>query len=198
MTGHDYAGSYPARPSESALEQSCFTPCGMSLADFNQLMSFIVGVICLAVVGMQVYRLTGRELPTLPPHPGSALSIGLVAGAISTLNHGAGPIVTVYLLQEHLEKRKLVGTLLMYFLLGNCLKLPTYLLPIRDGSAMINLRSLKDSIWFIPLIPIGTLTGAWLNKRISEKPFSVVMYVAAAVTAAQMIYKAIEQFAMKH
>jgi uncharacterized membrane protein YfcA len=140
-----------------------------------------------------VYRLTGRELPTLPSSTSSAASVGMVAGAVSTVNHSAGPIVTVYLLQEKLEKRKLVGTLLLYFLLINTAKLPTYLtLPMPpNGTPLINAHTLADSIWFIPLIPLGTLAGAWMNKRISEKPFAAIMYVAAAITAGQMVYKAI-------
>jgi uncharacterized membrane protein YfcA len=43
----------------------------------------------------------------------------------------------------------------------------------------------------IPVLPVGTLSGVWMNRRIPEKPFTVVMYVAAAATAVQMIYKAL-------
>lgn len=163
--------------------------------DLNRMMNFIVGSICLIVVAMQAYRLTGREIPTLPPHPLSAVGVGLLAGAVSTINHGAGPIVTVYLLQEKLEKRLLVGTLLLYFLIGNTIKLPTYLLlpfPQEGGvtAPLINWRTLHNSIWFIPLIPIGTLLGAWMHHRVAEKPFATIMYLAAAATAVHLLYKA--------
>jgi uncharacterized membrane protein YfcA len=69
-------------------------------ADFSNVMNLIIGVICLLVVLGQAYRLTGRELPTLPAHPASGFSVGSLAGCVSTINHAAGPIVTVYLLQE--------------------------------------------------------------------------------------------------
>jgi uncharacterized membrane protein YfcA len=172
---------------------------GINFTAFNLTMSAIVGAVCLIVVLMQVYRLTGREVPTLPPHPASALTIGGVAGTVSTLNHAAGPIVQIYLMQreeDKLNKRKLVGTLLLYFLIGNTLKLPTYcLLPVfPDGRALINAQTLHDSIWFIPLIPIGTLTGAWMHHRVPERPFAAVMYIFAALTAGQMIYKVIQKF----
>jgi uncharacterized membrane protein YfcA len=162
---------------------------GMPPVEFNTLMKGIVGIICLAVVALQVYRLFGREVPTLPPHPASAFTVGGVAGCVSTINHAAGPIVTIYLLQEKLEKRRLVGTLLLYFLIGNAAKLPTYmLLPMSDGRPLINASTLRDSIWFIPLIPIGTLIGAWMNRHVKEKPFAAIMYVAAAASAAHMIW----------
>ncbi len=164
---------------------------GMPPAQFGRVMTGVVGFICLAVVLLQVYRLTGREVPTLPSHPLSAISVGLAAGAVSTLNHAAGPIVMIYLLHEGVAKRRLVGTMLMYFLIGNTLKLPTYLLlPMPGGQPLINLNTLRDSIWFLPLIPVGTLLGAWMNKRISEKPFAVIMYTFAALSAVHMIYKA--------
>jgi uncharacterized membrane protein YfcA len=159
---------------------------GMPPREFSGAMNLIIGIICLAVVAMQAWRLTGREIPTLPPHPLSAVSIGLLAGTVSTINNSAGPIVTIYLLHEKLPKRLMMGTLLLYFLLINCAKLPTYI-----AMGLINARTLHDSIWFIPLIPIGTLMGAWMNKRVPEKPFAAILYIAAAVAAAAMIYKAV-------
>lgn len=166
---------------------------GVPPSEFNRIMNALVGGICLIVVLMQAYRLTGREVPTLPPGKMSAATVGLVAGAVSTINHAAGPIVTVYLLQEKLEKRMMVGTLLLYFLLINSAKVPTYwLLPIgENGQTLINASTLRDSIWFIPLVPVGTVIGAWMHKRVAEKPFAAVMYVAAAVSAVQLLVKAI-------
>lgn len=165
---------------------------GMPPAEFNRVMTGVIGFICLAVVALQVYRLTGREVPTLPPHPASAAGVGAVAGTVSTINHASGPIVAIYLLQEKLPKRKLVGTLLLYYLLGNTAKLPTYLmLPMADGTTLINMQTLKNSIWFLPLIPLGTVAGAWMNKRVPEKPFAVIMYTTAAITAGNMVIKAL-------
>ncbi len=76
---------------------------------FQTVLSLLIGSICLIVVAMQVYRLFGKEIPTLPSRPGSSLAVGFVAGGVSTLSHSAGPIVTIYLLQEQVAKRKLVG-----------------------------------------------------------------------------------------
>jgi len=165
---------------------------GMPPQQFGRVMTGLVGAICLAVVLIQVYRMTGRELPTLPPHPISAICVGVLAGALSTLNHAAGPIIVIYLLHVGLDKRKLVGTTLMYYLIGNTLKLPTYLLlEMPDGQTLINAQTLRDSIWFIPLIPIGTLMGVWMNKHIDEKPFTAILYIFAALSAGHIIYKAI-------
>jgi hypothetical protein len=148
-------------------------------------LSFLIGSVCLTFVGIQVWGLTGRRVPTLPPHPASSVAVGGVAGFVSTLSHGAGPLVTLYLLQEKLARQFLVGTQVFYFLLVNSAKVPTYV-----ALGYINASTLRDSVWFIPLIPLGTLAGAWMNKRVPEKPFAAILYVAAAVTAGHMIWAA--------
>ncbi|MCE9590915.1 MAG: sulfite exporter TauE/SafE family protein [Planctomycetes bacterium] len=170
---------------------------GQRPESFDRTTNGIIGGFCLIVVLMQVIRLLGREIPMFPPHPASATAVGCISGIISTLNNGAGPLVTVYLLQEKLEKRKLVGTLLLYFIIGNTLKLPTYLfLPMADGQTLINASTLHDSVWFIPLIPIGTLMGAWMHHRVPEKPFAAIMYVATGIAALDLLCKAFWLYSM--
>ncbi|MBI1336760.1 MAG: TSUP family transporter [Phycisphaera sp.] len=171
---------------------------GESPESFNFFMTVMVGSICLAVVLLQAYRLTGREVPTLPSHPASSVVVGTVAGTASTLNHSAGPIITVYLLQEKLNKQRFVSTQLFYFLLINTAKLPTFLLlPMTDdGRPLINAQTLHDSIWFIPLIPVGTLMGIWLHKRVPEKPFAATLYVVAGLAAGDMLLKAFTGFSI--
>jgi uncharacterized membrane protein YfcA len=165
---------------------------GMPPARFNHVMMLVVGVLCLAIVAVQAWRLTGCEVPTLPPHPVSTASVGLVAGAVSTVNNAAGPIVTLYFLQERLEKRVLVGTMLLYTLLINSAKIPTYLwVNMPDGRPLIHWGTVQDSIWFLPLIPVGTVLGAWMNKRVPERPFAAIVYVVAGVSAAHMVYAAL-------
>ena len=146
-------------------------------------LSLLIGTICLLFVAIQAWGLTGRRVPTLPSHPASSVAVGTTAGFVSTLSHGAGPLVTLYLLQEKLVRHILVGTQVFYFLLVNSAKVPTYV-----ALGYINGATLRDSVWFIPLIPLGTLIGAWMNKRVPEKPFAAILYVAAAVTAGHMIW----------
>jgi len=149
-------------------------------------LSLLIGAICLVFVAIQAWGLTGRKVPTLPSSPASSLAVGGTAGFVSTLSHGAGPLVTLYLLQEKLPRQILVGTQVFYFLLVNSAKVPTYV-----AFGYINASTLRDSVWFIPLIPLGTLAGAWMHKRVPEKPFAAILYVAAAVTAAHMIWSAL-------
>lgn len=150
-------------------------------------LALLIGVICLVFVVVQALVMAGRRVPTLPSHPASSLAVGTTAGFVSTLSHGAGPLVTLYLLQEKLPRQILVGTQVFYFLLVNSAKVPAY-----AALGFINRSTLLDSIWFLPLIPLGTLAGAWMNKRVPEKPFAAILYVAAVVTAGNMIWSALK------
>lgn len=150
-------------------------------------LALMIGAICLIFVVVQALILMGRRVPTLPSHPASSVAVGTTAGFVSTLSHGAGPLVTLYLLQAKLPRQILVGTQVFYFLLVNSAKVPAY-----AGLGIINKSTLLDSIWFVPLIPLGTLAGAWMNKRVPEKPFAAILYVAAVITAAHMIWSALK------
>ena len=153
---------------------------------FERGLSLLIGSVCILCVGVQLPGLWGRRVPSLPPGRNSSFAVGGVAGFVSTLSHGAGPIATLYLLQEKLEKRRLVGTLVFFFLVVNVAKVPTYL-----AQELINERTLRDTLWVLPLLPLGTLSGAWLNRRVPERPFILVMYAATALTAAHMIWRAL-------
>jgi uncharacterized membrane protein YfcA len=153
---------------------------------FQRSLAVLIGAICLVFVGVQAYGLTGRRVPTLAPHPASSVGVGALAGFVSTLSHSAGPLVTLYLLQEKVEKRKLVGTLVLLFLLVNVAKVPTFV-----ALRTINASTLRDSLWFVPLIPLGTLAGAWMHRRVPERPFVLILYAAAAATAGHMVVTAL-------
>jgi uncharacterized membrane protein YfcA len=155
-------------------------------AGFQKTLALLIGAICAAFVLIQAWGLTGRPVPTLPPHPASGVGVGCLAGFVSTLSHSAGPIVTLYLLQEKVEKRRIVGTLVFYFFLVNLSKVPTFV-----ALGTINAATLRDSVWLVPLIPLGTLSGAWLHRRVPEKPFVILLYAAALVTAGHMIWSAL-------
>jgi len=151
---------------------------------FNQGLNLTVGGTCLALVAVQVYRLARLRLPRVPGTPLAGRVTGAVSGAVSTLTHGAGPVVSVYLLEQRLDKARLVATAAVAFMAINTMKLPTYF-----GMGLIDRGTLWASLWCVPLVPVGVAMGVWLHRRIAERPFAVVMYVGAALAAARMIYR---------
>jgi uncharacterized membrane protein YfcA len=151
----------------------------------EQALNLIIGGLCLFFVALQVYRIFGGYVPHLPRTAGTGRSAGFLAGVVSTLMHGAGPVMSIYLLEQRLAKRELVGTAVVFIFAVNVLKLPTYF-----GLSLINPPTLVQSLWCLPLVPLGTLIGIWMHRRINEKAFSFVMYAGAAAAAVHMLYEA--------
>ena len=156
-------------------------------AAFDRRLSLLIGLICLTVVILQVIRLAGVQLHSIAHGRTGGVVVGGVSGTVSTVSHTAGPIVMLYMLETRLEKRRLVGTMLLYTLLINALKLAAFAV-----SGIVTLATLKSTLWMFPLLPVGTIAGAWMNRRLSQKPFAVIMYVTAAYAAGQMIWAALK------
>lgn len=149
-------------------------------------LSILVGSICLAMVGVQVYRLCGGKVPTLPGNKPTGIGVGAAAGFTSMLAHAAGPIMSIYWLDQKLGKRLLTGSLVLFFILVNIAKLPSYV-----ALDWITLETLKQSAVFAMFVPIGSLLGIVMHHRIPEKPFAAVMYLGAAAAGGWLIIKVI-------
>ncbi|MBB6431736.1 sulfite exporter TauE/SafE family protein [Algisphaera agarilytica] len=147
-------------------------------------LNLTVGGVCVVFVGIQVYRMLGGKVPAVPDNAASGVTAGGVAGVVSTLAHSAGPVMTIYLLEHKLEKRVLVGTLVLFFFLLNLAKLPTYV-----GFGLINGKTLLASAIMLPLVPVGSLLGLWMHRVIAERPFTFIMYAGAAAAGLRMVWK---------
>jgi len=149
-------------------------------------LNLIVGVLCLALVGLQALRMIGAKLPRVPATAWPGCITGVGAGIASTFAHAAGPIASLYMLEVKLDKRTLVATSAVFFFVLNLMKLPTYF-----GLGLIDPSTLTQSLWCLPLIPLGAWLGLWMHHRIAERPFTAVMYASAALAASRMIWKAV-------
>ena len=149
-------------------------------------LNILVGSICLLMVGVQVYRLSGGHVPKLPGNKPTSVSVGAAAGFTSMLAHAAGPIMSIYWLDQKLSNRVLTRSLVLFFIIVNTAKLPSYL-----ALHWITLESLKESALFALFVPFGSLLGIAMHHRIPEKPFTAVMYVGAAAAGAWLIVKAL-------
>ena len=153
--------------------------------DIGNVLSVFVGSICLLMVAVQVYRMCGGKVPTLPGNKPTGLSVGAAAGFTSMLAHAAGPIMSIYWLDQRMGKRLLTGSLVLYFFLINSAKLPSYIFLL----SWITVETLKQSVFFALFVPIGSLLGIVMHHRIPEKPFTGVMYAGAAVAGGWLIIK---------
>ncbi|MCG8507763.1 MAG: sulfite exporter TauE/SafE family protein, partial [Rhodospirillales bacterium] len=173
-----FASMESSAPTAEAARELSASPLAIAL-------NLTVGLLCLFFVLMQVYRMIGGHVPHIPEGPSGAIGSGAFAATVSTIAHAAGPVISIYLLEQRMSKQKLVGTMILFFFVLNLSKLPSYL-----ALSLITPVTLTESLCFVLFVPIGTLLGVWMHHRIAEKPFNAVMYIGAALAATNMLYNA--------
>ena len=152
---------------------------GIGLASFflgkvdESRLKFWIGVLCVLFVGYQLGKTwINREWQHFRPKTWQGWCFGFGVGVTSTLAHAAGPVATMFLLPQNLGRRLFVGTTVILFTFVNALKLIPYFY-----LDMINLERLSVSLVLLPLVPIGTGLGVWMNQKLNETTFNTVIYV---------------------
>lgn len=130
-----------------------------------------IGIECVLLVGLHWWRQVRGLQSALMPEPWRGSVTGAFAAVSSTLAHAAGPIIAMYLLPLRLERQLFVGTCALYFFLLNVAKLPAY-----AASGMFARAELGFTLRFAPLVLIGAVAGWWLNRRLSDRSFSTIVY----------------------
>jgi hypothetical protein len=136
------------------------------------LILIVVGVECIALVLLHWWLSWRGERSHLLREPWRSSLTGTYAGISSTLAHAAGPIITMYLLPLRLDRRIFVGTCAVYFFALNTAKLPAY-----HFAGQFEKVKITFSLQFLPLVLAGALFGLWINRRLSDRVFSKVIYV---------------------
>ena len=147
-------------------------------------LNLAIGIIAVAFVAFQLMKETiFRAEGTFAPNYRIGLPCGIVAGVTSSFAHGAGPVVSVFLVPQRLPKEIFVGTTVLIFTWINWIKLPFFV-----GTGIIRGDTLLTSGWFFPLVPVGVWIGIWLNRRISERWFLRVIYVLIFLAGLELIF----------
>jgi uncharacterized membrane protein YfcA len=141
-----------------------------------------VGLEATLLVSLHWWRLWRGNALHGEPTPLRSTLTGLFAGASSTLAHAAGPIIALYLLPQRLDRQLFVGTCAIYFGILNVTKLPAY-----AGSGQFTGDVLRLSLYVLPLVVLGALVGAWLNKRMNDELFSRIIYAVTFVLGIYLV-----------
>ncbi len=154
---------------------------------FDAWLKLGVAGIALLFLGLRKVQHARRaDTPWAPTWPVS-LPVGLASGVTSTLAHAAGPMLTMYLLAQRLEKRVFVGTTGRMYFIFNSVKV-VFLIWI---AGVLTLDTFKYGIWLMVLAPFGVRLGSWLNRKVSEKWFVRLIHIFLVVVAGKLIYDGI-------
>jgi uncharacterized protein len=107
---------------------------------------------------------------------------GISAGITSTIAHAAGPIISLYMYVQRMNKTQYVGTVAWTFTFINFSKLPTY-----TFAGLFDATNLAMALVLLPVVPIGSYLGKWLHDRISEELFNRVIMICVFIAGLQLI-----------
>ena len=143
-----------------------------------------LGILFVAYFAAKKWIL--RHIHASQPNWGKGSVFGFAAGITSTLAHAAGPVMQMYLLPQHLEKKKFAGTGCAFFWMLNLIKLMPFTMLGR-----IQTENLKLGAALLPVIPLGVALGWWLTHKTNQKHYTILIYAVLLITSVALIIKAL-------
>ena len=141
--------------------------------------SLAVMFVLFQFVKAAIFRAEGA----FAPNHRIGIPCGIGAGVTSTFAHGAGPVVSLFLIPQQLPKEIYVGTTVLVFTWINWIKMPFFI-----AQGIITRETLMTGLCYLPLIPVGVWSGVWLNRKVSEKLFLRLVYLFTLLTGVQLIF----------
>lgn len=150
----------------------------------NSSARLVIGWMILALLAFNLLLEARREkFLALTEHRTFTWGMGFLAGGATMLANAAGPIMTVYLLAQRLEKKEYLGTFSRFFLFINLFKLP-----FSGNLGIISRVSLTTNLVLLPGVLLGIVLGWQILKRIPQKAFEGLLSWLTAFAAAWLIW----------
>ena len=151
--------------------------------DDKQTPRIVIGVLILALLAFNVLLHHRREqLMALTRHRTFTWGMGFISGVTTMLANAAGPVMTVYLLAQRLEKKEHLGVFCRFFLFINLFKLP-----FSGNLGLVTGPSLMTNLVLLPGVIAGIVLGWQILKRIKQDAFESVLAWLTAFAAVWLI-----------
>lgn len=142
-----------------------------------------IGWIILGLLAFNlVLRRRREELLALTRHRTFSWGMGFLSGTVTMLANAAGPVMTVFLLSQRLEKREHLGVFCRFFLFINLFKLP-----FSKSAGIITQTSLATNLVLLPGVLLGIVLGWQILKRIKQDAFEGTLAWLTAFAAVWLI-----------
>jgi uncharacterized membrane protein YfcA len=149
----------------------------------NAVARVVIGWIILGLLAFNfVLRKRREQFLALTEHRGFAQGMGFLAGTVTMIANAAGPVMTVFLLSQRLEKREHLGVFCRFFLFINLFKLP-----FSNSVGLISGPSLLTNLVLLPGVFLGIYLGWQILKRIQQDAFENTLAILTAFAAIWLI-----------
>lgn len=139
----------------------------------------LTGCMILIMLGLSLW-LENHQISWIR-HPLATRAAGLLGGLISMTTNTAGPLLSLYLMEQPLDKRAYMSTRAWIFILVNLIKIPLVI-----GLGLMTWESTQTSLWGIPGLALGGLIGFWLVGRLRFEQFKWLIRGTAVVAAVKL------------
>ena len=145
------------------------------------LISIFIGVIALVYVVLN-YLIIDTKLKRIPFH-GSKSLWGALAGFTSFILHSGGLPLNIYFMSIYNKKLQFVAGVVFSIALINFFKIiPYFYLDI------LNFDKVFNYLIFSPIAIIGVVIGHWMNSKLSDKFFFMIINFFIVVASVRLIY----------
>jgi uncharacterized protein len=141
-----------------------------------------IGATALVLTLLLIIRNLWYPSRIYRPSAWEGVLLGVAAGFSSTISHGAGPIMAIYLMAQKTEKSVFVASNAIFFTLLNLFKVPPFVY-----SGLITTTTLAQDLRYIPFIPLGVGVGWLANRALPEKVFEYLVYVLLLLTSLHLL-----------
>ncbi|HBI82542.1 MAG TPA: sulfite exporter TauE/SafE family protein [Alcaligenaceae bacterium] len=149
----------------------------------DQLVKGMIGSIAILFSLDRLIRQRGQAQSTTRPSKPFGWLCGAGSGFTSTLAHAGGPPIMIYLLSWKQRRETFVATTVFFFTVINLAKVPFYI-----GLNIFTAETLKMSLMFMPLVPIGVWLGMRILKLIPERPFFYFATIALGLSGLKLLW----------
>lgn len=156
------------------------------LGEQDQLSAFLktfIGWVCVLYLFVELAKQQLAPRWRFDSGPVRGGLVGVAAGVVSTFAHAAGPVTSIYLLGQHLDKKRFVGTSVIYYFTVNTLKVLPYVL-----LGYITFETLWHSVCLVVFVPLGTLLGAWMHQRVNDTWFRWIILISIFATGVKLLW----------
>lgn len=124
-----------------------------------------IAVLVIVLIAFEQIR-GWMKWNTFPNSPLFTRGMGMLAGFTTQVGNSAGPVMSVYLSSQGMQKREFMGTFAVFFLIVNLSKLP-----LVAGLKMLTPETLLFDLYVLPGLLLGVFLGRKVYLLIPERYF---------------------------
>jgi uncharacterized membrane protein YfcA len=144
-----------------------------------------IGVLLLVFAVVQLVLVwRSPDTSRISDSRSAALGTGLGSGFATMTANAAGPVMTLYLVSQGVEKRRFLGTGALFFLGVNLCKVP-----FSAGLGLFTAGTLCRTLALAPLVLLGAWTGLHVARRLSQARFDQAVLAATVVSALALVVR---------